>query len=237
MQHRRTGRLGQQLGLAGTLHGDEPPDGLVHRVADGEKPVVAKDDSLVVAEGGGDALALFGVDHHAGVVVEEPVVLVEGADVLGDGVESAAQAGPRLAVDRVGVGGGHHVGPGRVDLGVDGEGGPVDGAVAFHDLALGIDADEVGDRDVAEVDGEGIHPEELGVLGVTGGDVPGHALVEAELGEEPETGGQTLLAVLALLLDGVEDRGSGDPLLGQVLHCHRHARLLHPRTLRSSKHN
>ena len=125
-EHRRAGRLGQQLGLARALHGDEPPGRLVDRVPDGQQPVVAEDDGLVVAERVGDALALLDVEHHAGVVVEERVVLVEGADVLGDRVERAAERRPRLAVDRVRVGGGHHVGPGGVDLGVDGEGGPVD---------------------------------------------------------------------------------------------------------------
>ena len=43
-------------------------------------------------------------------------------------------------------------------------------------------------------------------LGVAGGDVAGDALVEAELAEQPEAGGEALLAVQALLLDGVELR-------------------------------
>src|SRR4051794_39690790 len=41
-QHRRPGRLGQQLRLARALHRDEPPGGLVDRVADREEPVVAQ---------------------------------------------------------------------------------------------------------------------------------------------------------------------------------------------------
>jgi hypothetical protein len=99
----------------------------------------------------------------------------------------------------VAVGGRDHLGAGGVDLGVDGEGRPVDRLVAVDDLAGGIDLDEVGDRDVAEVHGEGVDPEGLGVLGVPGGDVAGHALLEAEQGEEPQGGGQALLAVEALL--------------------------------------
>ena len=86
----------------------------------------------------------------------------------------------------MGVGRGHHVGPGRVDLGVDGEGGRVDRAVALHDVALVVDQDQVGHRDLAEVDGERVDPEEVRVLRVPGRDVAGHALVEAELREQPE---------------------------------------------------
>ena len=102
------------------------------------------------------------------------------------------------------MGGGHHVGAGRVDLGVDGEGGPVDRHVPLDHLALVVDQDEVGDPDVTEVHAEGIDPEVVEALGVAGGDVPGHPLVEAELGEEPEPGGQALLAVEPLLLGRVE---------------------------------
>src|SRR5579875_1802367 len=83
-----------------------------HTASDGEQAVVAQDHRFVVAEGMGDPLALLGVDHHPGVVVEQGVVLVEGADVLGDRLEEPAQGGQRLAVHRVAVGGCDHVGPG-----------------------------------------------------------------------------------------------------------------------------
>ena len=61
-------------------------------MADGQQAVVAQDDRLVVAERGGDALALLGVEDDAGVVVEERVVLVERAGVLGDGDRAGARA-------------------------------------------------------------------------------------------------------------------------------------------------
>ena len=44
----------------------------------------------------------------------------------------------------MGVGGGDHVGPGGVDLGVDGEGSGVDRPPAFDDLAVVVEEDEVG---------------------------------------------------------------------------------------------
>ena len=98
------------------------------------------------------------------------------------------------------------VGTRRVQRGVDGERGGVHAAVALDDLALRVHEEQVGHADVAEAHAERVHPEVVEPLGVTGGDVPGDALLEAELAEEPEPGGQALLAVLALLLDGVELR-------------------------------
>ena len=158
---------------------------------------------LVVAEGVGDALALLGVEHHAGVVVEQAVVLVEGAGVLGEGVEQAAQRRQRLAVERVGVGGGDHVGAGGVDLGVDGEGGLVERPSRPRRPRPSWSTRRRSEaRIVLKCMPERVDPEVVGVLGVAGGDVAGHALVEAELAEEPERGGEALLAVQALVLDG-----------------------------------
>src|SRR5438552_14459713 len=121
------GGLRHQLHLAGALHGDEPEGGFVDRVADGEQPVVAKDHRLAVAQSVGQALALFQVEDDTGVVVEQGVVAVEGADVLGQGVEKAAQGRPRLAVRRVRVGGSNDLGSGRMHLRVDDERGRGDG--------------------------------------------------------------------------------------------------------------
>ena len=74
------------------LHRDERPHRRVDGVADGEQPVVAEDDRLGVAERGSDALALLEVEHDAGEVVEQGVVLEERARVLRDRVEEAARA-------------------------------------------------------------------------------------------------------------------------------------------------
>src|SRR5262249_1157424 len=77
---------------------------LVHRVPDREEAVVAQDHRLLLAEGVGETLALLEVEDDARVVVEQGVVLVEGADVLRDRVEQPAERGPRLPVDRGRVG-------------------------------------------------------------------------------------------------------------------------------------
>ena len=113
------------------LHRDERPHRGVDGVADGEQAVVAEDHGLVVAERRADALALLEVEHHAGEVVEERVVLEERARVLGDRIEQAAERRPRLAVQRVRVRGGDHVGTRRVHLRVDRERGAVHQRVAL----------------------------------------------------------------------------------------------------------
>src|SRR5882757_5377524 len=78
-QYRSACGLGHQLGMAGPLHGDEPPRRLLDRMADGEQAVVAQDCGLVVAEGVRDALALLEVKDDAGVLVEQRMVVVERA--------------------------------------------------------------------------------------------------------------------------------------------------------------
>src|SRR5205814_648169 len=145
-----------------------------------------------------------------GVVVEQGVVAVEGADVLGQGVEEAAQGRPRLAVRRVRVGGSNDLGPGRMHLRVDDERGRVDGTITFDDVALVVDQDQVGHLDLAEVHSEGVDPEVILELGVARRDVAGDPFVEPEPREQPEGGGQPLLAVKTLVLDGVEG-GRSEP--------------------------
>ena len=87
-------------------------------------------------------------------------------------------------------------------------------AFAFDDLALLVDADEIGGSDVAEAHAERVHPEVVEVLGVTRGDVAGDPLLEAELAEEPEPGREALLAVQTLFLDGFELRQVPAGLVG-----------------------
>jgi hypothetical protein len=74
-----------------------------------------------------------------------------------------------------------------------------------------IDQDQVRRLDFAERHAEGIHPETLRAFRVPHRDVTCHALGEAELAEEPEPGGELLLAVFALRLDRAEDRRLRQP--------------------------
>src|SRR3984957_3955455 len=83
-EHRGPGGFGQQLRLAGALHGDEPPGRLVdRRLAHGQEAVIREDHGLVRAERMGDALSFLGVEHGTGVVAEHGMVAVERAGVLG----------------------------------------------------------------------------------------------------------------------------------------------------------
>ena len=148
-------------------------------------------------------------EHGARVVVEDGVVAVEGAGVLRQRIERAAQRRPRLAVRRVAVGGRHDVGAGGVDLRVDHERRRVQRPVALDDLALVVHEEQVLDPDVLEVHAERVDPEVVGQLGVAGGDVAGRALVEAEGPEDAEGGGEALLAVPALVLDACRTSGTG----------------------------
>jgi hypothetical protein len=68
-----------------------------------------------------------------------------------------------------------------------------------------IDQDKIGGFDFGERHPEWIHPETLGMFGVSHRDVACHTFREAEPAEEPESGGELLLTVLALRLDRVED--------------------------------
>ena len=64
------GCIGEQLRPTRAIHGDEPERRRVDRCAHGEQTVVAQDQRLASSERLGDAIALAGVEHHAGVVVE-----------------------------------------------------------------------------------------------------------------------------------------------------------------------
>ena len=85
---------------------------------------------------------------------------------------------------------------------MDRERGLVERPLALDDRALVADEQQVADPDVAEVHAERIDPEVVGQLGVAGGDVAGHALVEAESAEESEGRGEVLLSVQPFLFDG-----------------------------------
>ena len=96
----------------------------------------------------------------------------------------------------------------------------IDRHIALDHLTLVVDQNEVGHPDVAEMHAERIDPEVIEPLGITGGDVPGHPLVEAELGEEPKPRRQALLAMEPFLVRSVEHLVRGD------LHDLRHHFLL-----------
>jgi hypothetical protein len=70
---------------------------------------------------------------------------------------------------------------------------------------------------VAKVHAEGIDPEVVEQFGVTGRDVTGDALGEAQLAEYAKCSGETLLAVTALGLDRRKGRRNVEDELRLVL--------------------
>ena len=122
----RAGGVGQELGVAGLVEADEPEGGGVDGLGAREQAVVLEDDGFPVAQGGGDAFALLAVQDDAAEVVVDGVRLVEAQGVLRHHVEFAAEHAEGLAVHGMRVARCVDVGPGFVDLRVDGEGGGVD---------------------------------------------------------------------------------------------------------------
>src|SRR5690242_15676547 len=130
--------FGEQLRLAAPVQGDEPPDGFIHGVADGQRSVVAEDDGLAVAERLRDAFAFARLVHHAGKILEYRVVLKERAGVLRERVEQASERRPSLAIEGMGVRRGDNVGPRAMNLRVNGKRRRVHRMLAFNHFALVI---------------------------------------------------------------------------------------------------
>src|SRR6202008_1104978 len=82
-----TGRLGEQLGVATPVHGDEPPGRLFHRLTDCEQAVIPENCRLVWAKCFRDALSLGRFVHPTGEVGEQAMVFVKRAGVLRYGIE------------------------------------------------------------------------------------------------------------------------------------------------------
>ena len=142
---RLTRGFGEQLRLARTVHGDEPPSGFVDGVANGKQAVIAEDDGFLGTKSVGDVIALRSFFDDAAVIIEHHVIFVKGAGILGERVEPAAKRRPRFAIKRMGVGGGNHVWPGSVNAGMNRKSCEIDLRTAFDDFA-GSGADEEKNR-------------------------------------------------------------------------------------------
>lgn len=87
--------------MAALLERVEPEDGRLDRLAAREQAVVLQQRGLVAPQRGGDVLALLLGEHGA---VELPVdgdVVVEGARVLREHGDVAAEGAPCLSVEAV----------------------------------------------------------------------------------------------------------------------------------------
>ena len=134
----------QQLGLARTLHRDEPERSLVDRLSDGEQAVVLVDRCFAGGEGGRQLLAGVDVEHHRSALgADHGVVLVEHATSWVSGSSGMPSETERLAVHRVRVRRGDDVGSRPVDRRVDHERRPVERGVALDDLALVVHEQQI----------------------------------------------------------------------------------------------
>ena len=107
----------------------------------------------------------------------------------------------------MGMGGGNHFGTRGMNSGMDRERSGIDRLIPLDHLALLINQDQVRNPNLSEVEAKGIDPETFRVFGVADGDMAGNALVKTEPGEQAERGGEPLLAVAALFLEGGKSRG------------------------------
>src|SRR5438046_2404863 len=107
----------------------------------------------------------------------------------------------------MGMGGGNHFGTRGMNSGMDRERRSIDRLIPLDHLALFVNQDQVRNPKLSEVEAKGIDPETFRVLGVADGDMAGNALVKTEPGEQAERGGEPLLAMAALFLEGGKSRG------------------------------
>jgi hypothetical protein len=106
----------------------------------------------------------------------------------------------------MGVRSGHHVGSRCMHLRMDGERRLVDETTALDDLTVVVDKQQIRHPDVTEVHAKRVDPEVVGQLGIARRDVARNPFIEPKPAEEPEPGGEALLAVAPLVLDVVEGR-------------------------------
>ena len=79
--------------------------------------------------------------------------------------------------------------------------GAVHRIIALHHAAVVIDANQIRDLDLTEMNTERIHPKGVGELRVTRGDMPGHTLIKPKARESSERTGKSLLAVQSLFFE------------------------------------
>jgi hypothetical protein len=112
---------------------------------DVQETVVLQQDGLVPSQGRSDIDALLGLEHDPVKAGVDRTVLVEGAAVLGDDVEVAAERAECTAMDAVTVGHAVDLWPRRMNGMVNHVGGTVQQATvaALDDVALVVDPDEI----------------------------------------------------------------------------------------------
>ncbi|SKG99291.1 Uncharacterised protein [Mycobacteroides abscessus subsp. massiliense] len=113
---------------------------------------------------------------------------------------------------------GDHVRSRLVDLGVDAERRPVHGPTPGDHVAVVIDLNQIGHRDVAEVHAEGVHPKRVSEFRVADRDVSGHPFRETESPENPERSRQLTQSAFTLLRNRFRRCGTEPNAIGGTDH-------------------
>jgi hypothetical protein len=179
----------------------EPERGLVDRDTDRQQAVVLEQQRLLVPERACKRAAFVGAVHDTGEVVEDRVVLVEGARVLAQRLQQATGGRPRPSAPGVRVRDRGDVRSRAMDLGVDRERRRVHRTLARDEVPVEVDQQEVRRAEVTPAPPERVEPEPVRKLRITDGDVARDPVVVPELREQPVRDRELSLAGLALIFD------------------------------------
>src|SRR6202790_5596570 len=157
--YRHTGGFGEQLRLATSVHGDEPPGCLLYGFAYGDQPVILQARRLVRTEGFRYPLALRRFVHDTGEVREQSMVLVKRASILRKGIEHPPECRPRFPAHRMRVRCGNNVRACSVYLRMNRKRSSIYWMLGLDHLAMIGQQNQVRRANLAEVHSEGVHPE------------------------------------------------------------------------------
>jgi hypothetical protein len=97
-------RISKQLRMTTLFQTNEPEDGRLDGLPAGQETMVLKQCGFLGAEGFGNSIALVCCEDNALEGVVDCEVIVEGARILRDGIETPAEGAEGAAVDAVGMG-------------------------------------------------------------------------------------------------------------------------------------
>ena len=169
--------------------------------------MIGEEQDALAAQDAGQAVAFGIVDHQAIVGVVVGNVLVKAQRVLLDHLEPAVlDERQRRGVRHVGMQHAGRPGIGEMDARMNVESGLLELALAFQEVAVGIEREKIGGRDLAPVQPVAVEKKALAV-GQHQAEVVADALVQVQAHGQPERGGE------------VDARGALDrPRRPQLLH-------------------
>src|SRR6202165_1548602 len=148
----RAHRARQQLQPAGTLEVVKGIEGFGDRWPDDDHAVVGEEQDALRAQHAGEAVAFGIVEHQPVIRVVVGDVVVKAQRVLLDHLQPAVlDEGQRGGVRHMRMKDARRPGTREMNPRVDVEGGLLELALAFQDVAVGIEREKAGGRDLAPV--------------------------------------------------------------------------------------